>query len=119
MEENNKKYYPVFRIDIGTNPWSMHYVQVAAESLEDIIEHFSEIFPDNEYKGMDIIDEECFEFNFYKVGDKIFCRYFDKDEWDSLTDDTGQFDIKRIKQIEDMYSTVPYKKLDSYSYYES
>lgn len=86
--EKEKKFYPVFRIDICFTGYAMHYVLVGAESVDDLIAHIHDILKDDDLDyGMASVDE--------------------------LSSETSRFE-----EVKNMYTDKPYTVLDSYSYYE-
>ena len=86
--EKEKKFYPVFRIDICFTGYAMHYVLVGAESVNDLIAHIHDILKDDDLDyGMPSVDE--------------------------LASETSRFE-----EVKNMYTDKPYTVLDSYSYYE-
>ena len=83
-----KKFYPVFSVDICFTGYAMHYVLIGAESVEDLIAHIHDILTDNDLAyGTGSIDE--------------------------LVSETSRFE-----EVKNMYTNKPYVVLDRYSYYE-
>lgn len=87
-ENKEKKFYPVFRIDVCFTGYAMDYVLVGAESLDDLIAHIHDILTDDDIDyGTASVDE--------------------------LASETSRFE-----EVKNMYTDKPYTVLDSYSYYE-
>ena len=87
-EKKEKKFYPVFRIDICFTGYAMHYVLVGAESVNDLIAHIHDILKDDDLDyGAESVDELALE-------------------------------TSRFEEVKDMYTDKPYVILDSFSYYE-
>ena len=83
-----KKFYPVFSVDICFTGYAMHYVLIGAESVEDLIAHIHDILTDNDLAyGTGSIDELAYE-------------------------------TSRFEEVKNMYTDKPYVVLDRYSYYE-
>lgn len=83
-----KKFYPVFSVDICFTGYAMHYVLIGAESVEDLIAHIHDILTDNDLDyGTGSIDELAYE-------------------------------TSRFEEVKNMYTDKPYVVLDRYSYYE-
>ena len=87
-EKKEKKFYPVFRIDVCFTGYAMNYVLVGAENMDDLIAHIHDIFTDNDLDyGTASVDE--------------------------LASETSRFE-----EVKNMYTDNPYVILDSFSYYE-
>ena len=83
-----KKYYPLFSVDVCTMTCAMDYRLVGAESPEDLLAHWDEVF-----ENVTLID--------FENDDPVDIKRLD-----------------RITPIPDAYTTTPYKVIDGYSYYE-
>lgn len=83
-----KKYYPLFSVDVCTMTYAMDYRIVGAESPEDLLAHWEELF------GNDTLID-------YEHDTPVEIKSLD-----------------RITPISDAYTTTPYKVIDGYSYYE-
>lgn len=113
--QNEKKMYPVFEVDTSWNDCEISYQLVAAESREDLIKHFKDIWPDFEYVATedDILDDP----NNIEVGDIISEPVFTDSEYESLVyPEDEEFD--RIKILPNVFSDKPYTILTTYSYIE-
>lgn len=87
-EKKEKKFYPVFRIDVCFSGYAMDYVLVGAESMDDLIAHIHDILTDDDLDyGTASVDE--------------------------LASETSRFE-----EVKNMYTDKPYTVLDSFSYYE-
>ena len=86
------KLYPVFCVDVCFTSYAMDYKLIGANSREALIKNFD--WADG---NIDIFDEA---FTFEEAMDHI------------------KVEDLRIQQIKGLYTDVPYKVLDSYSYYE-
>ena len=88
FKKKEKKFYPVFRIDICFTGYAMHYILVGAQSVDDLIAHIHDILTDDDLDyGTASVDELVLE-------------------------------TSRFEEVKDTYTDKPYVVLDSYSYYE-
>lgn len=92
--EQEKKYYQVFSVDVCFDAWSMNYIMVGGESVDDVASHLKEVYS--------LID---------KHGKR---RYYDQNKVKRVVKEKAT----RIKPIQDVFTTTPYKILDQYAYYE-
>jgi len=83
-------FYKVYEIEVSWSVWEMDYVQIGAKSFDDLKEHISKIFKD-------------------KLEKKQIKELKSMKEDDTFT---------RIKLVENVYTTTPYKILAEYAYYE-
>lgn len=86
----NKKFYPVFSVDVCFTPYAMEYKLIGAKNVKDLRQHIKAILSDD-----GIINEE---------------------ELSVL--ETGKRDSFRIVKMKNVYTDKPYKILDSFTYYE-
>ncbi len=85
----NKKLYPVFRVDVCFEPYAMEYKLIGAKDAKDLRQQIKAILSD--------------------YG-------FDKEELSIL--ETENRDANRIVKMENIYTDKPYKILKSFAYYE-
>ena len=83
-----KKFYPVFSVDICFTGYAMHYVLIGAESVEDLIAHIHDILTDNDL------------------------------DYGTVSVDELACETSRFEEVKNMYTDKPYIVLDRYSYYE-
>jgi len=88
FKKKEKKFYPVFRIDVCFSGYAMHYVLVGAESIDDLIAHIHDILTDDDL------------------------------DYDAASVDYLASEASRFEEVKNMYTDNPYVILDSYSYYE-
>ncbi|MBQ3416066.1 MAG: hypothetical protein IJH39_12190 [Clostridia bacterium] len=87
-EKKEKKFYPVFRMDVCFTGYAMHYILVGAENVGDLIAHIHNFLTDDDLDyGAESVDELALE-------------------------------TSRFEEVKDMYTDKPYVILDSFSYYE-
>ena len=108
MEE--KKLYQVFSIDVCLTSYAIDYIYVGGESIEDIKNHFKDIFPDEEIEVCEYIKDEYPD---NEIGDIVYEPQYTNDEIDTIFGCAS-----RINPIKDVYTTTPYRILDSVAYYE-
>lgn len=113
--------YKVFEIDLSFNPYEIDYVLVGGESVEDILQHFEEIFPSYEetVTREDWMTDEDWddttEYGKYKEGDvKIIPKFTDEQMQEFKKNDPK---FPRIKEIENLFTGEPYTYLTGYSYF--
>lgn len=107
-----KKLYQVFSIDVCLTTYAIDYVYVGAESIEDIREHFKDIFPDEEIEVCEYTKDEYPD---NEIGDIVYEPQYTDDEVEEIFS-SSQF--PRIAPVKDLYTTTPYRILDSIAYYE-
>ena len=93
-EETEKKYYQVFSVDMSFDPWSMNYVLIGGESEDDVASHLKEIYSFIGHKGKRV--------------------YFNQKYVKRVIKEK----TNRIVPINDLFTTAPYKLLDTFGYYE-
>ena len=94
IQENTAKHYQVFRVDVCTSDWAMDDVLIGGESVDDVAGNLKEAFS--------LID---------KNGKK---RYYEQ----NMVKRVAKEKDHRIKPVENLYTTTPYKILDRYAYSE-
>lgn len=117
--------YKVFKLDISFDPYSQEIQFVAAKSIQDIIDHLPEIYPDYVEK---VIREEWMneddwndisEFGKYKEGDEKHFPAFSEKEIQELKKSVNNDNIySRIKEVPNLFSDKPYIILESFCYIE-
>lgn len=87
--------YKVFSVNTNFDEYAMDEVLIGAESEEDILDHFDEIF-----KG----------YGFKKKQKKAFY-----DKWE---EESGRSGYLRISPIDHLFTDIPYEMLTSFGYIE-
>ncbi len=109
-----KKLYKVFNVDVCFTDYAANEVLIGAESIEDLKNHFEEIYPDTEYKIEDEYDLE--EYPNTKIGDIVKVPYFTKEQLEEIFDNRGHW--KRVNEVDFLFTDKPYVILDSFGYME-
>lgn len=92
--ERGFKHYQVFRVNVCTSDWAIDYVLIGGESVDDVAANLKEAFS--------LID---------KKGKK---HYYEQNRVKRVVEEKD----RRIKPVENLYTTTPYKILDRYAYSE-
>ena len=86
----NKKFYPVFSVDVCFASYAIEYKLIGAKNVKDLRQHIKAIVSD-----YGLSEEEL-----------------------SVLETGGKRDAYRIVKMKNVYTDKPYQILDSFSYYE-